>query len=160
MSEKADFEIIKQSMLGGELDNDECQQLAGIMGVKHLKDGELLVPEGGTDNTLFLLADGNLTVSNKLEGHDNMVYTMKKGECAGTRAFIDNAPRQATLRASGHAVIYSLTPTDFESLLDKHPKAVYKIMRAIFRITHSNLMRMNMESQEMAKYITKSGGRY
>jgi CRP/FNR family transcriptional regulator, cyclic AMP receptor protein len=37
---------------------------------------------------------------------------------------------------------------------------VFKVMRAIFRITHSNLMRMNLESAEMRNYLLKSGGRY
>jgi CRP/FNR family transcriptional regulator, cyclic AMP receptor protein len=30
----------------------------------------------------------------------------------------------------------------------------------LFRITHGNLMRMNMESRELTNYITRSRGRY
>ena len=85
---------------------------------------------------------------------------MTKGECAGTRAFVDRTPRKATLRAIGNATIYTLTPDAFESLLDSHPRIVYKVMRALFRVTHSNLMRMNQESRELANYITKTHGRY
>ena len=54
----------------------------------------------------------------------------------------------------------TLEPDDFEALIDSHPRLVYKVMRAIFRITHSNLMRMNLESAEMRNYLMKSGGRY
>jgi hypothetical protein len=53
-----------------------------------------------------------------------------------------------------------MEPAAFETLLDKHPRIVYKVMRALFRITHANLMRMNLESQELANYISKSHGRY
>ena len=85
---------------------------------------------------------------------------MKKGECAGTRAFVDRTARKATLRAIGDTIVYSLEPAAFESLLEQHPRLVYKVMRALFRITHSNLMRMNQESQQLSNYISKTHGRY
>lgn len=160
MGNTVDDLIIRESSLGDELSVEESKVLANTMGCKVLKDGEILVPEGGSDNTLFLLADGNLVVTSNIEGEEKLVYTMKKGECAGTRAFVDKAPRQATLRASGNTTVYSLEPTKFESLLEQHPRVVYKVMRAIFRITHSNLMRMNFESQALSRYITRTGGRY
>ena len=85
---------------------------------------------------------------------------MKEGECAGTRAFVDRVPRKATLRALDNATVYTLTPDAFESLLDLHPRLVYKVMRALFRVTHANLSRMNQESQELNNYIHKTQGRY
>ena len=160
MSLEVNFNIVKQSSLGDEMDEAECQQIASIMQAKQLKDGEILVPEGGSDNTLYLLAEGSLVVTTNLRGTEKLVYTMKPGECAGTRAFVDKAPRKATLRANGPTVVYSLQPDPFETLLDSAPKAVYKVMRAIFRITHANLMRMNQESEALANYISKSGGRF
>jgi hypothetical protein len=33
-------------------------------------------------------------------------------------------------------------------------------MRALFRVTHTNLMRMNLESAELRNYMMKTGGRY
>jgi hypothetical protein len=33
-------------------------------------------------------------------------------------------------------------------------------MRGLFRITHMNLMRMNVETQQLSNYINKTGGRY
>jgi CRP-like cAMP-binding protein len=130
------------------------------MKVRTLEDGEVLVKEGDSDNTLFILTQGKLVVSSEVEGKQTAVYTMKVGECAGTRAFVDLAPRRATLTAEGNSTVYTLEPSDFESLLATHPRIVYKVMRGLFRLTHMNLMRMNVETQELANYIHKSGGRY
>lgn len=160
MSEAANPQRLRNSTLGAELYEDEAKTLAGIMGAVRLKDGQLLVSEGGKEHTLFVLAEGRLGVISNSDGKEVVVYTMTEGECAGTRAFVDRTPRKATLRALGDAVVYTLTPDAFETLLDSHPRIVYKVMRALFRVTHSNLMRMNQESQELAKYITKTGGRY
>jgi len=130
------------------------------MGVRELEDGEILVREGDIDNSLFILIKGKLVVLSKIDGREERVYTMKVGECAGTRAFVDLAPRRATLKSEGSTTVYTMTPTDFESLLESHPKIVYKVMRGLFRLTHINLMRMNVETKELSNYIHKSGGRY
>ncbi len=160
MTDQASCEAVIDSVLGQELDKGECQILANVMKVRQLVDGEVLVNEGESDHNLFILTAGKLVVSNKMDGRDIDVYTMKVGECAGTRAFVDLAPRQASLRAVGKATVYMLAPVDFEGLLDKYPKVVYKVMRGLFRLTHKNLMRMNNESQALSNYINKTGGRF
>ena len=48
----------------------------------------------------------------------------------------------------------------FETLIDSHPRIVYKVMRAMFRITHANLLRMNQETRQLTDYVTKTHGRY
>ena len=160
MSTKPECEPIVDSSLGQELEKDECQILSTVMGVRELKDGEILVKEGDEETTLFVLTSGKLSVSSNIENKNVVVYTMKVGEVAGTRAFVDRAPRRATLTAIGDTTVYTLNPEDFESLLETHPKIVYKVMRGLFRITHMNLMRMNVETQQLSNYINKTGGRY
>ena len=160
MSDEVDFKIIFDSVLGDELEKEECKIFASIMSLQKLSPDEVLINEGEPETTLYLLAEGKLSVSSLVEGKETVMYTMKKGECAGTRSFIDATKRKATLRAMDDCVIYTLKPKAFEELLEKHPRVVFKIMRALFRVTHSNLTRMNMESQEMSNYISKSGGRY
>ncbi len=161
MSEVADYKLVRNSTVGTELTEDKAKLLAEKIGVRHLKDGELLVKEGEADQTLFILAQGRLAVTSKdADGVVKPVYTMKEGECAGTRAFVEQSPRKATLQAVGDATVYTLTPADFESLLDAQPRLAFKVMRALFRVTHANLSRMNQESKELANYISKTQGRY
>lgn len=160
MNDSIDLQKLKNSFLGEELGPGEEELLAAAMESRSLSDGETLVEEGEEDSRLFLLAEGRLEVLSSGHGEMEHVYLMSPGEFAGTRAFVDRLPRQATLRARGEAAIYSLTPEALESLLEDNPRLVYKVMRALFRITHVNLMRMNKEAQELANYVYKRGGRY
>lgn len=161
MSDIADYKLVRNSTVGSELTEDKAKLFAEKLGVRHLKDGELLVKEGEADQTLFILASGKIAVTSKDAGGVNkQVYTMKAGECAGTRAFVEQSPRKATLHAVGAATVYTLTPADFESLLDVQPRLAFMVMRALFRVTHSNLSRMNHETQELSNYISKTQGRY
>ncbi len=161
MAAKPDFKKVGESSLGGELTLKECELLSAIMNVRELTDGERLVSEKGGEHTLFLLVKGKLEVISEGEnGVEETVYTMRPGEVAGTRAFVDRSPRYATLQAKGSTVVYTMEPDDFESLLESQPGIVYKVMRSLFRITHSNLLRMNQQSEQLTNYIRKSGGRY
>lgn len=161
MGNMADYRQIGRSSVCSEITEDEAKILASAMAVRELKDGELLVKEGEADHTLYILADGKLgVISTTPDGRQNLVHTMTTGECAGTRAFVDRSPRKATLRALGDATVYMLTPEAFDKVVDAHPRLAYKVMRALFRVTHSNLMRMNQESQQLSNYIHKTQGRY
>jgi CRP-like cAMP-binding protein len=160
MTDSIDPQTLKRSYLGEEMEADEIEELRSILDVHALEDGEVLVDEGAEDRHLFLLAEGRLEVLSRQQGELEHVYLMSPGEFAGTRAFVDAVPRQATLRAHGDAVVYALAPSELEARIDENPKLVYKVMRALFRITHVNLMRMNKEAQELANYVYKRGGRY
>jgi CRP/FNR family cyclic AMP-dependent transcriptional regulator len=157
MSEVADYRVVRHSAVGGELSDDKAQLLAAKMGVRHLSVGEFLVKEGEDDHTLFILAAGQVQVlSQDAEGVDQPVYTLREGECAGTRAFVEQTSRKATLRSVGKATVYTLTPHDFEALLDENPRVAYLVMRALFRVTHANLARMNQETRDLTNYISKT----
>lgn len=154
------IEALQQSALGAELTPDEAGVLAARMGLHTLAPGDTVVEENEDRRTLIVLIAGTLCVCKSVGGVEETVYQMRVGECAGTRAFVDGSPRRAKLRAEVEGLILTLEPADLEALLDNHPHLVYKVMRALFRITHTNLMRVNLESAEMRNYLTKSGGRY
>ncbi|MEE4639163.1 MAG: cyclic nucleotide-binding domain-containing protein [Wenzhouxiangella sp.] len=160
MDQQIDGKHLKDSFLGEELDDADIEALRSVMTIKTLAKGDILAEEGSTDRHLYLLADGGLEVLTLQHGQPTHTYAMAPGEFAGTRAFVDGTARSASLKAQCASVVYCLEPEPFESLIATHPLLVYKIMRAIFRITHLNLMRMNREAQELANYVYKIGGRY
>jgi len=157
---RPDGTVVKASVLGEELDAEECELLAAIMEVRHLRPGERLVTEGDVDNRLVLVAAGKVAVLSNVDGSEIGVHTMTRGECAGTRAFVDGTPRKATLEATDGATVYTLQPEVLESCINRHPTMAYRVMRGLFRATHSNLMRANQERQQLTNYITRTCGRY
>lgn len=160
MTEIDKFEALSRSSLSDELDEAEKRLLAERMGVETLEKGQTLVKEGEDRRTLFTLASGGIDVCRINKMGEEKVYEMQDGECAGTRSFIDGSPRRATLRARAESQVLTLEPDDFEALLEDHPRIVYKVMRAIFRITHGNLMRMNQETDLLQDYFLRTGNRH
>ena len=151
---------VARSALGAELTAEEAAALAEVVAVRQVSRGEIVVREGQARRTLFVLAEGRLNVcTDDVEG-ERTIYQLRVGECAGTRAFLDGSERKAMLRADIDSILLTLEPEDFEGMVESYPWVVYKVMRALFRVTHANLMRMNLETDELRNYMMKTGGRY
>jgi CRP/FNR family transcriptional regulator, cyclic AMP receptor protein len=54
----------------------------------------------------------------------------------------------------------SLERAQLESLLERDPVVVYRVMRAVFRVVHVILNRLAMHSSELSNYIFKVHGKY
>ena len=153
-------ELLARSSLCVELNDAEREVLADLVGIEVLENGQTLISEGESRRTLFILASGRLDVCKTVGPSEETVYQMREGEVAGTRAFVDGSSRKAALRACEPSEVLTLEPNDLESLVETHPRIVYKIMRGMFRITHGNLMRMNLENAEFRNYTFRTGSLY
>lgn len=161
MSEDANYEIVCNSALGIELKKDDCQALAKIISTRKLSDGEVLFKEGSIDDSLHVIISGRLAVTRNTGGGDYVtLHILQSGNFAGEMGFVDGKEHSATLRAVGGTEVYSLRRQDLESLIETNPRLIYRVMRAIIRAVHSNLLRMNQQFVEMSNYITKEHGRY
>ena len=161
MVHETDGRLIADSVLGVELDESEVQLLGELVEVRELSDGDVLVREGDTDHALHLLARGNLDVTKGgAGGEDVHLHTMQQGELAGAMGFLDGIPRNVTLRAKAEALVYSLQREAFESLVERHPRLVYHIMRAVTRNAHNAMLDLTARIEELTNYIVKQHGRY
>ena len=161
MTDAAILEGLKGSKLAVELDEDQCRTLAGVMTLRDLKPGEVLVSEGSTDDHLYVVANGALGIV-KAAGTDNelTLSTARPGSLLGELSFLDGATRYASLVALSDSRVLGLSRDDLESLLGKDPQVVYHVMRAIVRVVHEIQRRMSMQTAELTNYLYKTHGRY
>jgi CRP-like cAMP-binding protein len=159
-AEKRD--LVRGSALAVELTGDQCDVLAELVSVRSLEDGEVLVKQGATDNHLYAIASGALAVARQIEvdGQWVTLHVLTKGDLAGELGFMDGRPHYAALRATGPTQVLSLEREKLESLLQREPVIVYRVMRAIFRVVHTVLNRMAMQTSELTNYIYKVQGKY
>ena len=156
------LELLRASKLAAELTEEESRLLAGVMTLHDLKEGEVLVHEGTSDNHLYLLAKGALGVVKGVETPAERVTinTLSSGDFAGELSFMDGQTRFASLVALSDARVMGLEREKLESLLEAHPWLVYRVMRAIIRAVHQIQYRLSMQQSELSNYIYKQHGRY
>ncbi len=156
------LELVRNSALAVELTGDQCAVLSDIVAVRDLADGEILVKQGTSDNHIYVVISGMLAVARESEAGGQWInlQMLSKGDLAGELAFMDGRPHYAALRAAGPTRVLSLEREKLESLLDREPVIVYRVMRAIFRVVHVILNRMAMQTSELTNYIFKVHGKY
>lgn len=161
MANDSNTELHGNSPFGAELEAEEIKALAGVLTTRKLKENEILIKEGTTDDTLHVVINGRLAATRNTGGDEYVtLHVLHEGDIAGAMGFIDGTEHSATLRAQSNTDVYSLERSAFESLLETHPALVYKVMRSIIRSVHSTLLRMNRQFVEMNNYIMKEHGRY
>lgn len=155
------FDIVRNSPLGVELNEDQSAILSKLVDIQSLKDGEILIREGAADSVLFVVVSGSVAVTRGTGAADWIVlHVLKPRDLAGELGFLDGMEHSATLRAIGPAEVYTLRRERLEELLETHPRIVYLVMRAVVREVHAILRRMNVQYVELTNYITKQHGRY
>jgi CRP-like cAMP-binding protein len=155
------YEAFRKSPLAAELTEEASDLVSRLLVCRRLKDGEILIREGDVDNSLYVVADGNLAVTHETpEGEWVVLHVLRSRDLAGELGFLDGQKHTATLRSVGHTELFSLERDSLEKLLDAHPRIVYQVMRAIIRSVHGTLRRMNIQYVEMSNYINKQHGRY
>ena len=157
----AKADAIKLSPLGSELDDTQCELLAGVMASCSIKDRAFLIEEGQKDDSLHVLTSGNMEVVTQTGGGELVgLQILREGDILGELGFLDGVEHSASLRAMGNCNLLRLERASLEGLMDKDPDLVYKVMRAIVRTVHRILRNMNIQQVELTNYITKQNGRY
>ena len=152
--------LVEHSPLGVELENGEIEFLGSLMQERRLADGDFLIEDGGSDDSLHVILDGKVEVVKRAGGDFASLAVLREGELAGELSFIDGTPHTVGLRALCDTHVLSLPRPVFEGIVDSHPQLVYKVMRAVARSAHRIVHRMNTEFMELSNYIFKQHGRY
>jgi CRP-like cAMP-binding protein len=154
-------DLVIGSSLGSELSNEEAAVLAELMSLRAIEDGEFLIEEGATDDTLHVLLSGKLeVVKHTGAGETASLAILRPGALAGEMSFVDGAVHTVGLRALSDCRVLSLRRHEFEDIIEQHPQLVYKVMRAVTRSAHRIVHQMNHEFIELSNYIFKQHGRY
>ncbi len=157
------IDTLRTSPVTEELSEAEVEILAQLFETQEYQAGDIIVhPEDEQPDNLYILAYGDIEVKIKSAGGETTIHVLKPGDLAGMITFAGGAASQvsATLYAMGPTKVLSMNRLKFESLLNSHPRLVYRVMRGIIRNMHGIVRRVNRESSELANYIYKTGGRY
>ncbi|MDP1648083.1 MAG: cyclic nucleotide-binding domain-containing protein [Rubrivivax sp.] len=161
MTESAAYEALRASHLGAELTEAQCRTLSAMLTLRDLADGEILVPEGASDNHLYALIKGSLAVARGAGSPEEMtLFMLKAGDLVGELSFLDDNVHYASVVSRGASRVFGLERWQLESLLDSEPHIVYRVMRAITRRVHQAQHRLAAQSTELSNYIFKQHGRY
>jgi CRP-like cAMP-binding protein len=154
-------DALRSSRLAAELTDEQVCTLAPHLAFRDLNPGDVLVPEGTSDNHLYVIVSGSLgVVKNAGTPEAATLFTMTRNDLAGELSFLDENKHYASLVALAPTRVFGLEREKLEALLTTHPQLVYRVMRAIVRTVHEIQRRISMQTVELTNYVYKQHGRY
>jgi serine phosphatase RsbU (regulator of sigma subunit) len=126
------------------LPTDELKLLLNALDRVHIKSGEILFREGEPAEHLYIVARGQLEI-NMASGTDNemILNIINEGEYIGEMGIImPGGKRTAGARARGDVMLLSMSRTQFQGLVQRHPE----LANAMVGVLSARLDNTNMQT--------------
>lgn len=146
--------LLKDIQFFSEFTDDELAVIAGVVERKDFAVGDTVFNEQEEGTALYIIKKGEVKACRMGPNGELVTLTlMKEGEIFGEMSFLDGSVRSASIVAISQVEAYMLDRAHFESILDDHPRVVYKFMRNIVYAVHSIVTGMNTRYVEMMNYM-------
>ncbi len=108
---------------------EEIAAIAAVAQESFFDAGQIVVTQGTPGQAFYLVMEG--TVEYSRDG--SVLGTFGPGEFFGEMSLLDEAPRSATVRATGQTWCLMLSSWDFKALLMKKPEIAIKLLEVLSR---------------------------
>ncbi len=135
-----DIALLKQAAIFADLDEGELGQVLEICKEQRFQGAETVFKEGEPGNRLYIIAEGEVRISRNIPGSgEEALAVLKKGSVFGEMAIFDRSERSTDAIANTDSVLFTISRSDFELLLDFNRDLAYKVLWAAVRILSARL---------------------
>ena len=151
------YEFIRKVPLFSDLPDEDLDRLCAMMEIVNLEAGQELFAEGSRGDRAYIIESGELEVIKASGSRPILLSVRGAGDVIGEMAILEDAPRNATVKARSATRVYAINHEQFENLLGSSPTASRVLLNTVlarFRST-SVLLR---QSEKMAQLGTLTAG--
>jgi len=124
--------------------------------VQRYADGDVIVSEGIVSNNAFIILEGKVNVTKKVDKKSVLINTLKAGEVFGEMGLISQTVRSASVVAVGNVTIGVIDKDQFFNLVEQLPDDVRVVVKALvdrLRFTSEQLSRIGLELEKTRNVI-------
>lgn len=122
--------------LFSHLSEEAFIKVLGSLRLRRHTDGDQIIIEGQPGDSFFMLADGVVVVSKKVEGNDAVLAHLHQGAVFGEMALVANTKRAATVSAMGDVDLLELSRHD----LEEHAGELESVKVALKKFTRGRFL--------------------
>jgi CRP-like cAMP-binding protein len=149
-------EIPSFEELLSDLSDDEVEQLSQFLHRAEYVPGETIFYEGDSSDCLYVIQVGSVEIS-KISDKEGQEYVplvkLNEGNILGELSFLTDSSRSASAVASTHVVLYEMSKTDFNSVIQNHPELACKFYDAILNVLAYRLRRTDENLVNLAEKL-------
>jgi CRP/FNR family cyclic AMP-dependent transcriptional regulator len=126
---RAPIDVLRRVPLFSGLGDRELERIADRFQERRFSEGAVVVAEGASGTSFFVIGEGNATVSVGGE----LIASLGPGDYFGEMAVVDEGVRSASVTAATDLRSYFLTPWDFRPLVEEHPQLAWALLQNLAR---------------------------
>jgi CRP/FNR family transcriptional regulator, cyclic AMP receptor protein len=126
---RAPIDVLRRVPLFSGLGDRDLGRIADRFQERTFPEGAVVLEEGASGTSFFVIGEGNATVS--IGGE--LVATLGPGDYFGEMAVVDEGVRSASVTAATDLRSYFLTPWDFRPLVEEHPQLAWALLQNLAR---------------------------
>ncbi len=141
-------QAFNESRLIRNLSKTQADRLFSQGEVIHRPAASILINEGDILDNLYIILAGKVLVFLPKTGNrvtSVRLSTLKKGDCFGEYAFVDQRPASASVLCSQDSVLYQLPHSAFTRFLSEHTDAGCIVYRDLLNLLVTRLRLNNAE---------------
>ncbi|CAI2717738.1 sensor histidine kinase [Nitrospina watsonii] len=119
--------LLRKTKVFGLLDASVLETLLQESREVHLKEEDVLLHEGDTSKSLFVILSGEIQVSRG----GKTLTTLHSGDLLGEMALIDFKPRSANAHALQESLLLEVTEEQFRNSVGSNPEALWEMLQIL-----------------------------
>ena len=160
-----DEKLLKAVPILQTLDEEELRQVLKIARPVQFPRGKVILKEGETGETMYIIAEGAVEVSKTLvmmrgredlQGRDKILTKLSAEDHAifGEVALFEQSKRTATVVALTDCRMLEISRSDFLRLAEEDPRLGYKITRNIVQLLCSRLRKTDDDTIKLTTALS------
>lgn len=122
---------------------EERSFLLSQMEVMSFQEDELIIREGGMNQTLFFIEKGTVRVARVVEGKELILDDLKEGDAFGELTFLEAGPSSAACKALTAVKVLAIHRKEFDKIVELHPAIGAKAWLAMAMNLKARLIKTN-----------------
>ncbi|MAS96225.1 MAG: hypothetical protein CMO55_23730 [Verrucomicrobiales bacterium] len=111
-----------------DFDSEERTQLGNFGEFILLQDGEALITEGQTQDSLFMVVSGTFHVQTEMTGRSVLLGTVKAGDTIGEVNIFDPGNASASVVSRSLSEVWRIDRNRLEQYLEAHPRTAARLL--------------------------------
>jgi CRP/FNR family cyclic AMP-dependent transcriptional regulator len=148
MDDKADIKRLiaacnqagSEAALGQYIKPADWELLGPYLQPTALAQSQVLMTQGATDRTVYLVESGSLSVHYTDRTGKVRLAMVGAGSAVGEGSFFSRLPRKATVQAASESQVWALTPLRFSELSNRQPAVALAMAMALAALVTSRLV--------------------
>ncbi|MFT5549340.1 MAG: CRP/FNR family cyclic AMP-dependent transcriptional regulator [Candidatus Azotimanducaceae bacterium] len=146
-------DLLSKIPMFAKLDLSKLKLLAFTSETLTFEDNGIVFHAGDTADCAFVIMQGSIDILIDTENGPVVSLTLQQNQLFGELALLNNAPRNATLRAKGQIKVMRITADMFLKLLTENSEMALDVMRQLSNKLAKSHEHVEVLQQELSNHV-------